>query len=168
MKNNKTKFCWYLYPPPPHVRKLKPESSVVCACLCSLKWGHVQQNHCFRHFVPVMLPADETSRGRLVLERRGSHLFGVIVEDTDGAQLWRNTATLCVGCTTVFVWSLFELVCNGNISDWRWPCLYNDFREKSRVQNKPNQCHDQTYKENHYQDEYDKIRHCLARQCCRR
>lgn len=55
-----------------------------------------------------------------------SHLLGVIVKDTDGAQFWPDAAALSVACTAVLVRTFLKLIGDGNILDWRWTSLNND------------------------------------------
>lgn len=83
----------------------------------------------------------------------GSHLFGVIVEDSDGAELRPNAAALCEGCTALFVGSLFEFVCNSHISNGRWSGFYRHISQESRVhQEEPDSC-DQTHQEDDHQEQ---------------
>lgn len=88
-----------------------------------------------------------------------SHLFGVIVEDTDGAQLRPDAAALCEGSAALLVRSFFEFVCNSNISDWRWPGFYMHVSQESRVQQEEADSRDQTDQEGDHQEQKNYIRH---------
>lgn len=83
----------------------------------------------------------------------GSHLFGVIVEDSDGAELRPNAAALCEGCTALFVGSLFEFVCNSHISNRRWSGFYRHVSQESRVQQEEADSCDQTHQEDDHQEQ---------------
>lgn len=87
------------------------------------------------------------------------HLFGVIVEDTDGAQLRPDAAALRVGGAAVLVRSLSELVSDGDISDRRRPGLHDHITQESRVQQQADHRHDQTQQEHEQQEHQDEIRH---------
>lgn len=97
--------------------------------------------------------------GSTVSVSGGSHLLGVIVEHSDGAQLGSNAAGLREGCAALLVWPLFEFISNGDISDRRWPRLHVHLRQESRVQQEAPDGDNQTHQEEEQQQQQNQIRH---------
>lgn len=90
---------------------------------------------------------------------RRAHLLGVIVEESDGAQLGSDAAGLGEGCAAVLVRSLFEFISDGNISDGRWSRLHVHLGEQSRVEQEAPDGEQQAHQEDEQQEQQQRVRH---------